>query len=179
MRASQTLQTDCTLGSLSSWNAQCHWFFLGARSYVLWPPRNTSLRCILQKSEYQRTFYWHPSWVSIYRPIIETYKAAHAFANSSLYSNYTVSREEYNEGGSNACRRKFRQFDWDPIKEKPQAPTRPPRRDKNGAGSRGVVESGDEDSEVSEVKKVVKRSLAKKREKVVVAPKTKRDTSRR
>lgn len=111
-------------------------------------------------------------------PIIETYKAAHAFANSSLYGNYTVSREEYNEGGSNACRRKFRQFDWNPIKKKPQTSTRSLRRDKNGAGGSGAaeVESGDDDDEVLDVKKVVKRPVPK-REKAVVASKTKRDAS--
>ncbi|GJJ13484.1 hypothetical protein Clacol_007738 [Clathrus columnatus] len=112
-------------------------------------------------------------------PILETYKAARAFSNSSAYFNLAITREEYNEGGSNACRRKFRCFDWDPIKEKQLTSARPSRRDR----TRGVdtAQSGEEDSEDSEVRRVAKKTLnTRKREKVIPATtKTKRDASLR
>ena len=63
-------------------------------------------------------------------PILQTWKSAHAFANSDHYHSLAVTREEYNEGGSNACRRKFRNFDWDPIKDKVTQPSRSTRREK-------------------------------------------------
>lgn len=43
-------------------------------------------------------------------PILEAYRSAMAFANQPAYSDRIVTRAEYQEGGSNACRRKFR--DW-------------------------------------------------------------------
>ncbi|KAF8495084.1 actin family [Gautieria morchelliformis] len=62
-------------------------------------------------------------------PTMQAYKSAHALANSDYYNSLVVTREEYNEGGSNACRRKFRDFDWDPIKEK-NAASRSTRKDR-------------------------------------------------
>lgn len=41
-------------------------------------------------------------------PITEAYHAARAFARSPNFSSFCVTKEEYAEGGSNACRRKFR-----------------------------------------------------------------------
>ncbi|KAF7980682.1 hypothetical protein HWV62_37119 [Athelia sp. TMB] len=43
-------------------------------------------------------------------PIGETYRAAHTFVQHPQYADHLVTRAEYLEGGSNACRRKFR--DW-------------------------------------------------------------------
>ncbi|ETW81470.1 hypothetical protein HETIRDRAFT_318154 [Heterobasidion irregulare TC 32-1] len=43
-------------------------------------------------------------------PILEAYRSAMAFANQPAYSDRIVTKAEYQEGGSNACRRKFR--DW-------------------------------------------------------------------
>lgn len=66
----------------------------------------------------------------LHRPIIQTYKSAHAFANSDNYHTLTITREEYNEGGSNACRRKFRDFDWDPKKDKISQGSRSTRKER-------------------------------------------------
>jgi actin-related protein 6 len=41
-------------------------------------------------------------------PITEAYYAARAFARSPTFSSFCVTKEEYAEGGSNACRKKFR-----------------------------------------------------------------------
>ncbi|THH10060.1 hypothetical protein EW146_g8492 [Bondarzewia mesenterica] len=43
-------------------------------------------------------------------PILEAYRSAVAFASHPDFSEYTVTRSEYQESGSNACRRKFK--DW-------------------------------------------------------------------
>jgi actin-related protein 6 len=40
-------------------------------------------------------------------PITEAYYAARAFARSPNFSSFCVTKEEFAEGGSNACRRKF------------------------------------------------------------------------
>ena len=94
----------------------------------------------------------------------ETYKAAHSFANSSAFASVLVSREEYLESGSNACRRKFRAFDWDPVKERPALPPRPGRRERERVGSQTVDGSEDEKSE-EEGKRGGRRVPPKKRDK--------------
>ncbi|EPQ54631.1 actin-like protein Arp6 [Gloeophyllum trabeum ATCC 11539] len=43
-------------------------------------------------------------------PTTEAYKAALAFARNSAFPSHVVTRAEYQESGSNACRRKFK--DW-------------------------------------------------------------------
>ncbi|CAL1712194.1 unnamed protein product [Somion occarium] len=43
-------------------------------------------------------------------PILEAYHAAHAFSRTPQFTQCLVTRAEYQEMGSNACRRKFR--DW-------------------------------------------------------------------
>ena len=40
-------------------------------------------------------------------PITEAYYGARAFARSPNFSSFCVTKEEYAEGGSNACRKKF------------------------------------------------------------------------
>jgi actin-related protein 6 len=44
------------------------------------------------------------------RPITEAYLSALSFANTADFLNVAVSRAEYQESGSNACRKKFK--DW-------------------------------------------------------------------
>jgi len=54
-------------------------------------------------------------------PITEAYQAAYNFASMPTFAQYVVTRAEYAESGSNASRRKFR--DWkpqEPEKEKPK-----------------------------------------------------------
>ncbi|PCH39816.1 actin-like protein ARP6 [Wolfiporia cocos MD-104 SS10] len=46
-------------------------------------------------------------------PILEAYRSAVAFARTPEFAQRVVTREEYLEMGSNACRRKF--ADWKPI----------------------------------------------------------------
>ena len=43
-------------------------------------------------------------------PITEAYRSAFAFASGPQFAEHLVTRAEYLEGGSNACRRKFK--DW-------------------------------------------------------------------
>jgi actin-related protein 6 len=95
------------------------------------------------------------------RPIIQTWKSAHAFANSDDYHALTVTREEYNEGGSNACRRKFRKFDWDPIKEKAPQTSRSTRRDKLEVNTPDESEKGDVEDEDKETTKPPSRKRQK------------------
>ena len=109
------------------------------------------------------------------RPIIQTWKAAYAFANSDGYHALTVTREEYNEGGSNACRRKFRQFDWDPIKEKPPQTSRLTRRDRLEAYNPDESEKGECEDEGKET---TKAPPSRKRQKSG-SSKPKRDLPRR
>ncbi|KDQ15131.1 hypothetical protein BOTBODRAFT_131733 [Botryobasidium botryosum FD-172 SS1] len=48
--------------------------------------------------------------VSLYKeqnPVTQAYQAARIFANSAFYSQKTISRSEYLEGGSHACSRRF------------------------------------------------------------------------
>lgn len=49
------------------------------------------------------------------RPILEAFNGALAFARSPAFSDCVVTREEYLEAGSNASRRKFR--DWKPTEK--------------------------------------------------------------
>lgn len=46
----------------------------------------------------------------LHSPITEAYHSAVAFAGHPQFAEQLVTRAEYLEGGSNACRRKFR--DW-------------------------------------------------------------------
>lgn len=55
----------------------------------------------------------HSSIRPFYRPILEAYHSALAFAQHPQFSNQCVTREEYLESGSNACRRKFK--DWQDV----------------------------------------------------------------
>lgn len=161
MSAFPTSQTDCAFSSIAYRDAVLNGS-LDGKNYVLLLPRSTTLRYIPQKSKYFDTITSISILSSLSRPIVETYKAAHAFANSSSYDMYSVSREEYNEGGSNACRRKFRHFDWDPIKDKHQPSTRFSRREKSKIDSGDVAESDDEDSEGLRTKKNPKKPLGRK-----------------
>ena len=43
-------------------------------------------------------------------PVTEAYRSALAFASQPQFEDHLVTRAEYLEGGSNACRRKFK--DW-------------------------------------------------------------------
>ncbi len=49
------------------------------------------------------------------RPVLEAFSGALAFARSPAFSDCVVAREEYLEAGSNASRRKFR--DWKPTEK--------------------------------------------------------------
>jgi len=48
-------------------------------------------------------------------PITEAYRSAFAFASQAGFAEHAVTRAEYLEGGSNACRRKFK--DWRSLDE--------------------------------------------------------------
>lgn len=72
------------------------------------------------------------------RPILEAYRSAVAFAARPEFSQSVVTREEYQEMGSSACRRKFR--DWKPV-EKDVTRGREPAK---GKGARGRAEEDDE-----------------------------------
>ncbi|TFK90533.1 actin-like protein Arp6 [Polyporus arcularius HHB13444] len=71
-------------------------------------------------------------------PILEAYRSAVAFAARPEFPQSVVTREEYQEMGSSACRRKFR--DWKPV-EKEGARGREPAK---GKGARGRAEEDDE-----------------------------------
>ncbi|KAI0754785.1 actin-like protein Arp6 [Daedaleopsis nitida] len=51
------------------------------------------------------------------RPTLEAYRSAVAFAARPDFAQCVVTREEYQEMGSTACRRKFR--DWKPVEKDP------------------------------------------------------------
>ncbi|KIJ54052.1 hypothetical protein M422DRAFT_775294 [Sphaerobolus stellatus SS14] len=101
-------------------------------------------------------------------PITQTYTAAHAFANSPNFASVSVTREEYNEGGSNACRRKFRSFDWDPLKEKVVQAAKPTRKEKERSVSRMVSDESEED-ESEEEGKIGRRGSTKKRDRPAIS----------
>jgi hypothetical protein len=48
--------------------------------------------------------------LGFYSPISTAYKSAVAFVNQSNFSDNTVTKEDYQEYGSNACIRKFRSW---------------------------------------------------------------------
>jgi len=48
--------------------------------------------------------------ISMRSPITEAYRSAFAFASQDQFAEFSVTRAEYLESGSNACRRKFK--DW-------------------------------------------------------------------
>ena len=98
-------------------------------------------------------------------PIIETFKSAHACAISEGFASLAITREEYNEGGINACRRKFRQFDWDPVKDKADEAPRSVRRDKDKAKAKAVEGSDTEETEGEPRKKLARKVPMKKMEK--------------
>jgi len=51
-------------------------------------------------------------------PITEAYRSAFAFAGQAQFAEHSVTRTEYLESGSNACRRKFK--DWRSSEEVPK-----------------------------------------------------------
>ncbi|KAG6919219.1 hypothetical protein DXG01_008014 [Tephrocybe rancida] len=56
-------------------------------------------------------------------PITEAYRAATTFAGMPGFTNQVVTRAEYAESGSNASRRKFR--DWKPRESEKERPREP------------------------------------------------------
>ncbi|EIW59290.1 actin-like protein Arp6 [Trametes versicolor FP-101664 SS1] len=74
------------------------------------------------------------------RPELEAYRAAAAFAARPEFSQCVVTREEYQEMGSSACRRKFR--DWKPSEKEPAARGRETAK---GRGQKGRVQQEDEE----------------------------------
>ncbi|KAI0819238.1 actin-like protein Arp6 [Trametes gibbosa] len=74
-------------------------------------------------------------------PTLEAYYAAVAFAARPEFTQCVVTREEYLEMGSNACRRKFR--DWKPAER--EAPSRS-REQAKGRGQKNQVDDQDDDS---------------------------------
>ncbi|OJT09951.1 Actin-like protein ARP6 [Trametes pubescens] len=74
------------------------------------------------------------------RPDLEAYYAAAAFAARPEFSQSMVTREEYQEMGSSACRRKFR--DWKPTEKEPAARGRETAK---GRGQKGRGQQEDEE----------------------------------
>ena len=76
-------------------------------------------------------------------PVTEAYYSGAAFASQAEYTNRTVTRAEYQEFGSNVCRRKFSGVAWqsreeddlaaeeDKIKERSRAKGKAAARTKN------------------------------------------------
>jgi hypothetical protein len=60
-------------------------------------------------------------------PIIEVYRSALAFASNPAFFDFAVTRAEYLEGGSHACRRKFP--DWKSLDERKEKD-----KEKSGTG---------------------------------------------
>lgn len=69
----------------------------------------------------------------------EAYRAAHAFARSPAFAQRAITRAEYMEHGSGACRRKFREHNWNPdasdVPEQGKPPVRAKGRAKEGTDS--------------------------------------------
>lgn len=59
----------------------------------------------------------------LFSPITAVYSSALAFASSAEFPEYTVTRTEYLESGSNACRKKF--LDWKVADEKGKEKEKP------------------------------------------------------
>ncbi|EJF63272.1 actin-like protein ARP6 [Dichomitus squalens LYAD-421 SS1] len=76
-------------------------------------------------------------------PILEAYRSALAFAARPEFAQCVVTREEYQEMGSSACRRKFR--DWKPAVDKEQPPRAGVGKGAAGSSARGSSDSEDED----------------------------------
>ncbi|TBU45521.1 actin-like protein ARP6 [Dichomitus squalens] len=76
-------------------------------------------------------------------PILEAYRSAVAFAARPEFAQCVVTREEYQEMGSSACRRKFR--DWKPAVDKEQPPRAGVGKGAAGSSARGSSDSEDED----------------------------------
>ncbi|KAI0667701.1 actin-like protein Arp6 [Trametes maxima] len=74
------------------------------------------------------------------RPTLEAYNSAIAFAMRPEFSQCVVTREEYQEMGNSACRRKFR--DWKPV-EREAARGRDQTR---GKGQKGKMDDEDDHS---------------------------------
>lgn len=55
-------------------------------------------------------FIQRPNLTVTSSPITEAYRSASVFAGQPLFMELSVTKAEYMEGGSNACRRKFK--DW-------------------------------------------------------------------
>ena len=75
----------------------------------------------------------------LHSPIVEAYRSAVAFARSPDFARMAVTREEYLEMGSNATRRRFR--DWKPS---------------NQDGKAKETQRGDEEDDSAPVKKAVR-----------------------
>jgi len=76
-------------------------------------------------------------------PILEAYRSAITFAKSPAFPQHVVTREEYLEIGSNACRRKFR--DWKPV-DKDATKIREQAKGRGGARTREAEDEEGADS---------------------------------
>ena len=71
------------------------------------------------------------------RPILEAYHSAIAFAaRPEFASRCVVTREEYQEMGSSACRRKFRDWKPTPVDREPTQLQQPAAGGRGAGGSR-------------------------------------------
>ncbi|KAH7319563.1 actin-like protein ARP6 [Rhizoctonia solani] len=80
--------------------------------------------------------------VCLYRaknPITFTFHSARTLARSPIFPSLCVTREEYLEGGVNACRRKFAPVNWMVTEEKE---TSGPRKEKEGRTKRDGAARG-------------------------------------
>lgn len=76
------------------------------------------------------------------RPTLEAYRSAVAFAGRPEFAQCVVTREEYQEMGSSACKRKFK--DWKPAEREP--PLRG-REQAKGRAARGKATEAQDDDE--------------------------------
>ncbi|KAI0770071.1 actin-like protein Arp6 [Fomes fomentarius] len=76
------------------------------------------------------------------QPTLEAYRSAVAFAGRPEFAQCVVTREEYQEMGSSACKRKFK--DWKPAEREP-----PPRgrEQTKGRAARGKAAEAQDDDE--------------------------------
>ena len=115
------LRLDCkpTIASVWSLRPTCNF-----------GPRRTELRALAPPEAVVGLYKSH-KWVSFLSdlrpgptilydsPITEAYYAARVFARSPNFSSFCVTKEEFAEGGSNACRRKFRDNQFGGIVSSP------------------------------------------------------------
>lgn len=84
------------------------------QSCARWHRLTAKLQCITLKSTCPEVLcarkHTHPPDAS---PVLEAYHSAIAFAKKPSFMQHVVTKEEYLESGSNATRRKFR--DWKPA----------------------------------------------------------------